>query len=198
MTLLDSILIISSCYFIMHVIRKTSLSVLFMDKFMKTFITFTSFHTSKEILKFKYSISNKTCVTIFDYSSEKKPRVLLENDAHVHFVMESLCCFYLETKKFFFSVQFTKIYRVYLHIGHPSEENLQHISSFKEWIKTFVALLTKEKWLGMNGKMMPLTFFRHYPVYIKKLGQLFFPYLITCFLNKDTLVMLKVVNIWTS
>ena len=86
-----------------------SLSVLFMAKFMKTFITFTTFHTSKEILKFKYSISNKTCVTIFDYSSEKKPRVLLENDAHVHFVMESLCCFYLETKKFFFSVQFTKI-----------------------------------------------------------------------------------------
>ena len=198
MTLLDSILIISSCYFIVHVIRKTSLSVLFMDKFMKTFITFTSFHTSKEILKFKYSISNKTCVTIFDYSSEKKPRVLLENDAHVHFVMESLCCFCLETKKFFFSVQFTKIYRVYLHIGHPSEENLQQISSFKEWIKTFVALLTKEKWLGMNGKMMPLTFFRHYPVYIKKLGQLFFPYLITCFLNKDTLVMLKVINIWKS
>ena len=172
MTLLDSILF--NFYFILHVIRKMSLSVLFIDKLMKTFITFTSFHTSKEILKFKYSISNKTCVTIFDYSSEKKPRVLLENDAHVHFVMESLCCFYLETKTFFFSVQFTKICRVYLHIGHPTEENLQYISSFKEWIKTFVALLTKEKWLGMNGKMMPLTFFRHYPVYIKKLGQLFF------------------------
>ena len=30
------------------------------------------------------------------------------------------------------------------------------------------ALLTKEKWLRMNGKMMTMTFFGPYAVYIKK------------------------------
>ena len=30
------------------------------------------------------------------------------------------------------------------------------------------ALLTKEKWLRMNGKMMTMTFFEPYAVYIKK------------------------------
>ena len=54
----------------------------------------------------------------------------------------------------------------------------------------FVALLTKEKW----------TFFELYTVYInkKKLGKLsLHTYLLTC-LNKDTSVLLKVINIWTS
>ena len=37
----------------------------------------------------------------------------------------------------------------------------------------FVALLTKEKWPRMNEKMMTLTFFKLYTVYIKKLGQFF-------------------------
>ena len=37
----------------------------------------------------------------------------------------------------------------------------------------FVALLTKEKWPRMNGKMT-LTFFQFYTLYIKKLGQFFF------------------------
>ena len=47
----------------------------------------------------------------------------------------------------------------------------------------------------MNGKMMTMTFFELYEVYIKQLGQLFFhTYLLTC-LNKKTLVLLKVVSI---
>ena len=40
-------------------------------------------------------------------------------------------------------------------------------------MKKFVALLVKEKWPGMNGKMMTLTFFELYTVYIKTLGQFF-------------------------
>ena len=40
-------------------------------------------------------------------------------------------------------------------------------------MKKFVALLMKEKRPGMNGKMMALTFFELYTVYIKKLGQFF-------------------------
>ena len=41
----------------------------------------------------------------------------------------------------------------------------------------FIALLMKETQAGMNGKMVTLTFFELYTVYIKKLGQ-FFPYFI--------------------
>lgn len=51
-----------------------------------------------------------------------------------------------------------------------------------------IALLTmeKEKTARMNGKMMTVTFFKLYTVYINKLGQLFFlTYSLTC-LNKDT------------
>ena len=32
-------------------------------------------------------------------------------------------------------------------------------------MKKFVALLTKEKWLKMNGEMMTLTFFQLYKFY---------------------------------
>ena len=48
---------------------------------------------------------------------------------------------------------------------------------FTEWIKKyrrFIALLTKKKWLRMNGKMMTLAFFELSTVYIKKLRQFFF------------------------
>ena len=41
-------------------------------------------------------------------------------------------------------------------------------------------------------------FFELYTVHILKLGQFFFPtYLLSC-LNKDTSVLLKVINIWRS
>ena len=40
-------------------------------------------------------------------------------------------------------------------------------------MKKFVALLMKEKWPGMNEKIMTPTFFELYTVYIKKLGQFF-------------------------
>ena len=66
-------------------------------------------------------------------------------------------------------------------------------------MKKLIALLTmeKEKTARMNGKMMTVTFFKLYTVYINKLGQLFFlTYSLTC-LNKDTRVLLKVINIWT-
>ena len=47
----------------------------------------------------------------------------------------------------------------------------------------------------MNEKMMTLTFFELFTVYINKLGQFFFhAYSVTC-LNKDTSVLLKVINI---
>ena len=50
----------------------------------------------------------------------------------------------------------------------------------------------------MNGKMMTLTFFELYTVYIKRLGQLFFhTYSLTC-LNKDTSILLKFINLWTN
>ena len=62
-------------------------------------------------------------------------------------------------------------------------------------MKKLVAFLTKEKKLRMNGKMITLTFFQLYTVYIKKLGQFFFhAYSLTC-LNKDTSVLLKNVSI---
>ena len=49
--------------------------------------------------------------------------------------------------------------------GHQVEGNQQRIiffskiNLFKERNKEFVALLTKEKWLRMSGKMMTPTFF---------------------------------------
>ena len=49
----------------------------------------------------------------------------------------------------------------------------------------------------MNGKMRLWYSSALYSTY-KKLGQfLFYTYLLTC-LNKDTLVLLKVINIWTN
>ena len=62
-------------------------------------------------------------------------------------------------------------------------------------MKKIVALLTKEKWLRMNGNVRILTFLERYTMYIKKLGQFFFHiYSLTC-LKKDTPFMLKVLNI---
>ena len=106
--------------------------------------------------------------------------------------------FYIEIKKVFFF-----IWRVYFHIGHSIEENQQHVSSvfktnyFKEWMKKFVALLTKEKRLRMNGKMMTDFLQAFYSVY-KKLGQFFFHTYLLTYLKKDTSVLLKIINIWTS
>ena len=34
-------------------------------------------------------------------------------------------------------------------------------------LKKFIALVTKENWLRMNGKVMTLTFFELYTVYVK-------------------------------
>ena len=48
---------------------------------------------------------------------------------------------------------------------------------FEEWMKKFVPLLTKEKGLRMNGKMMTLTFFKPYKVCLKNQGNCF-PYLL--------------------
>ena len=54
-------------------------------------------------------------------------------------------------------------------------------------MKKFVVLLTKEKRLRMNRKMMTLTFFKT----ILSLGQFFFhTYSLTC-LNKDSSLLLK-------
>ena len=63
----------------------------------------------------------------------------------------------------------------------------------KEWMKKFVALLTNQKKLWMNGNMMTFTFFELYIVYINKLGQIFSH---TYSLNNDASVLLKVINIW--
>ena len=53
-------------------------------------------------------------------------------------------------------------------------------------MKKFVALLTNEKRLRMDGKTMTPTFSELYRVYIKELDQFFFhTYSLTC-LNKDT------------
>ena len=47
----------------------------------------------------------------------------------------------------------------------------------------------------MNEKMMTQTFFKIYTVYVKKLGEIVFPYcLLTC-LNKVASVLLKLINI---
>ena len=45
-------------------------------------------------------------------------------------------------------------------------------------MKKFVVLLKKEKQQRMNGKMMSLTFFELYAVYIKKNMTILFPYLL--------------------
>ena len=56
-------------------------------------------------------------------------------------------------------------------------------------------ITNKEKGAKMNGKIMTLTFFELYTVYMKKLGQFFFHAYPLTFLNKDTSVLIKVVNI---
>ena len=59
-------------------------------------------------------------------------------------------------------------------------------------MEKLIALLTKEKWLRMNGKMMTLIFFLAlYSVYITFRQFFFHTYLLTC-LKKDTSVLLKV------
>ena len=61
-------------------------------------------------------------------------------------------------------------------------------------MKKLIALLTKEKWLRMNGKMMT-DFLQGLYVMYKKLGQFFFhTYLITC-IKKEKAVLLKAKNI---
>ena len=63
-------------------------------------------------------------------------------------------------------------------------------------MKKSVALLTKKKHLKINGKMMTLTFFELYTV--KKSGQFFFHTNLLFNSHKDTSLMLKVINTWTS
>ena len=46
--------------------------------------------------------------------------------------------------------------------------------------------------------MITLTFFKLHKVYIKKVGQIFFHIYLLTYLKKDTSVLLKVINIWTS
>ena len=99
-------------------------------------------------------------------------------------------------------------HKVYLHIQrtkrvlHWSQRAMPGQPFFQnkpvERINKFVALLTKKKGNGkMNGKMRLWYSSALYSTY-KKLGQfLFYTYLLNC-LNKDTLVLLKVINIWTN
>ena len=63
----------------------------FKNKFLKKKNnSFTTSHTSKEILKLKYSVNYKTSVLLLlIVVAKKKPRALSENDVHVHFFMES-------------------------------------------------------------------------------------------------------------
>ena len=61
---------------------------------------------------------------------------------------------------------------------------------FKEEMKKFVVLLTKEKQLRMNGKMISLTSFEFYTVHIKSVQFFFLTYLLIC-LNKEALVLLS-------
>ena len=61
-----------------------------MDNFLNKHLLLTTSHTPKEILKRKYSVNYKTSVLLLlIIVAKKKPRVLLENDVHVHFFMES-------------------------------------------------------------------------------------------------------------
>ena len=50
----------------------------------------------------------------------------------------------------------------------------------------------------MNRKIMTMTFIELYTVYVKTLGQFFVHTYLLSSLNKDTSVLLKVINIWTS
>ena len=68
---------------------------------------------------------------------------------------------------------------------HQIEEKQQCISSFflkkkrklfKEQMKKFIALLTREKQLRMNEKMMTLTFFMLYTMNIKFRSNFFYTY----------------------
>ena len=45
-------------------------------------------------------------------------------------ILKAIDWFYKEIKMVFFSGQFTSIKRVYLYIGHPNEEDWQHLSNF--------------------------------------------------------------------
>ena len=61
-----------------------------MDSFLKNNNSFTTSHTSKEILKLKYSVNYKTSVLLLlIIVAKKKPRALSENGVHVHFFTES-------------------------------------------------------------------------------------------------------------
>ena len=88
-----------------------------------------------------------------------------------------------------------------MHVGHKFKEKQHHIhfffqnKPFKEWMKKFIALLTKEKLLRMNLKVMSLTFFELYTVYTK--NNFFHTDSLNC-LKKDSSVLLKVINIWAS
>ena len=122
------------------------------------------------------NISNyQTCVVFLILH----PRLILQWSEHhvtVSFMPTAQLWFYIEIESFLPSPVYS-ILRVYLHIGHPTEENQQHVSRFlffiffiylfffffkinqiKEWLKKFVALLTKKKQLRMNGKTMTLDF----------------------------------------
>ena len=61
--------------------------------------------------------------------------------------------------------------------------------------KEFAALISKEKQVGMNANMMTVIFLKLYNVYIKKTRAMLFPYFSLTSLNKDTSVLLKVINI---
>ena len=61
--------------------------------------------------------------------------------------------------------------------------------------KEIRCISNKRKQLRMNGKMMTLTLFQLYTVYIKKLRQSFFHAYSLTHLNKSTSVLLKVINI---
>lgn len=50
----------------------------------------------------------------------------------------------------------------------------------------------------MNWKIMTMTFIELYTVYVKTLGQFFVHTYVLTSLNKDTSVLVKVINIWTS
>ena len=58
--------------------------------------------------------------------------------------------------------------------------------------KGICCITNKEKWPGINGKMMTQIFFELYTVYVKKLGQ-FFPILYSLYI-----VLLRVINILQS
>ena len=68
----------------------------------------------------------------------------------------------------------------------------------EEWMKKFIALLTKKKKKWLLSECENGNFFVFYAMHVKKLEQFFFhTWLLTC-LKKDTSVLLKALNIWTS